>query len=443
MASFFKRLSRSKSADITDIGYHGGYVDGDLVNKRRTSNTRERSGSDSKSERKQQQEHINAVMNDHGLLRSPMKYPTFTCHYLGRMPASGEFGRENVEGPVDSLCKLRERQKLPKVVMKFDKDGMHVKEISGPFSKPKREGIHQFVPLHHVSYGVGSLIHPYVFACITRIMDDPDEPSNQVLVLHAFLCDKPETTRSITYWQLQSYIEAYEELKKKKLLRKMRKKARMRARLDELDNMSTHTTTTTLSNDSQESRKLDDEPSTETAATANKENNDTEKAQLPDVTNTAEKQDEPENVTPETKDVPAATETKTCTDKEEIEDDTQKDDKEKIENREPEEDDENEEEEEDEERDNGEAGVENGETGGAQGDDVFHQTEGRNPRDIAFERRILELQQMFDMDPDDLKQLLLRDNPTIKRVFHGSIDAEGTFRVKALNLGGDKDSSHA
>ncbi|XP_070572970.1 uncharacterized protein [Ptychodera flava] len=430
MASFFRKLSRSKSADLNGAlasNHHGVTRESDHSAKRRSSSTRERSGSDSKSDRKKQEAEFQTKMNERGLGRSPIRYPTFTCHYLGRMPAAGEFGRDNVEGPVDSLCKLRERQKLPKVTMRFDKDGLHVKEIGGPFNKVKREGIHQFVPLHHVSYGVGSLIHPYVFACITRIMDDPDDPSNQVLVLHAFLCDKPETTRSITYWQLQSYIEAYEELKRKKLLRRLRKRAKRKAQLQELDNMSTHTTTTTLSSDSQDSRRIED------VANEGGEGEQTDKKELPDVTNTSEKQEESipgrneqgsldvsDNITKQSD--TKAEEEATKVEPDDAENPKQEDGKDESEDDD----------------------IEDGAEGAAgETDSVFKFDGGKNPRDVAFERRILELQTMFDMDTDDLKRLLLRDNPTLKRIFHGSIDAEGTFRVKELNLGGDKDSSHA
>ncbi|XP_077863017.1 uncharacterized protein LOC144345457 [Saccoglossus kowalevskii] len=399
MASFFRKLSRTKSADISDdSNNYGGSGESDPSSRRR-SVTRDRSGSD-KTDNKRRQGEIKAIMTDHGLARTPIKYPTYICHYLGRMPAGGEFGRENVEGPVDSLCKLRERQKLQKVIMKFDKEGLHFREIGGPFNKPKRDGIRQFIPLHHVSYGVGSLIHPYVFACITRIMDDPEEPSNQVLVLHAFLCDKPETTRSVTYWQLQSYIEAYEDLKRKKLMRKLRKRAKQRAKLEAMETMSTHTTTTTLSNDSQDSRKIEDVESIgSNEETGQKERVNDENDKLPDVTNISEKQSLAKGTTTKTdssfQNVDAKIEPNESKSEETDEpfedvfaDDTKPD------------------------PDNAEA--EQDAEGGEDVEEDVTRIEGKNARDIAFEKRILELQAMFDVNPEEIKHLLLRDNPTIK-----------------------------
>ncbi|XP_072163309.1 uncharacterized protein [Diadema setosum] len=158
------------------------------------------------------------------VMTSPNEYPVFIVHYLGRMPADAEYGREAVEEPVHQLCKLREKQKLPKTLLAFNVDGMMCREVSGPFLKPKKEGLTFFIPLHHITYGVGSLTHPQVFAIITKMTDDPS-PANQVLVLHAFLCDKPEEAQALTYWQLQAYIEAFEDLKRKRMLKMRRKQA--------------------------------------------------------------------------------------------------------------------------------------------------------------------------------------------------------------------------
>ena len=155
---------------------------------------------------------------------SPNEYPVFIVHYLGRMPADSEYGREAVEDPVHQLCQLREKQKLPKILLAFNVDGMMCREVSGPFLKPKKEGLTFFIPLHHITYGVASLTHPQVFAIITKMMDDPS-PANQVLVLHAFLCEKPKDSQALTYWQLQAYIEAFEDLKRKRMLKMRRKQA--------------------------------------------------------------------------------------------------------------------------------------------------------------------------------------------------------------------------
>nr|XP_054748776.1 uncharacterized protein LOC129254344 [Lytechinus pictus] len=158
------------------------------------------------------------------VMTSPNEYPVFIVHYLGRMPADAEYGREAVEDPVHQLCKLREKQKLQKTLLAFNVDGMMCREVSGPFYKPKKEGLTFFIPLHHITYGVASLTHPQVFAIISKMTDDPS-PANQVLVLHAFLCDKTEDAQGLTYWQLQAYIEAFEDLKRKKMLKQRRKQA--------------------------------------------------------------------------------------------------------------------------------------------------------------------------------------------------------------------------
>ncbi|XP_072013339.1 uncharacterized protein [Amphiura filiformis] len=151
-------------------------------------------------------------------------YPNFLVHYLGRIPTSSEYGRAAVEEPVNQLCKLREKQKLQRVALTFNVEGLYCREVSGPFFKQKKDGFNMHIPLHHITYGVGCTAHPTVFACVAKMNDDPN-PANQVLVLHGFVCDKPETTQAVTYWQLQAYIEAYEDLKRKRILRARRKQA--------------------------------------------------------------------------------------------------------------------------------------------------------------------------------------------------------------------------
>ncbi|XP_033628355.1 uncharacterized protein LOC117290895 [Asterias rubens] len=153
------------------------------------------------------------------------EYPTFLVHYLGRMPTNAEYGREAVEGPVDQLCKLREKQKLSRVMLNFNPEGLRCWEVSGPFLKSKKDGFTLSVPLHNITYGIGCNDHPNIFACIVRMNADPAPGEDQMLILHAFLCAKPDVTQKLTYWQLQAYIEAYEDLKRKRILRDRRRKA--------------------------------------------------------------------------------------------------------------------------------------------------------------------------------------------------------------------------
>ncbi|XP_022096195.1 uncharacterized protein LOC110982224 [Acanthaster planci] len=153
------------------------------------------------------------------------EYPTFLVHYLGRMPTHMEYGRDAVEKPVEQLCKLREKQKLSRLMLNFNPDGLRCWEVSGPFLKTKKDGFTMSVPLHHITYGVGSNDHPNIFACIIRMNAEPAPGEDQMLILHAFVCAKPEVTQKLTYWQLQAYIEAYEDLKRKRILRDRRRKA--------------------------------------------------------------------------------------------------------------------------------------------------------------------------------------------------------------------------
>ncbi len=153
------------------------------------------------------------------------EYPTFLVHYLGRMPTNAEYGREAVEGPVEQLCKLREKQKLSRVMLNFNPEGLRCWEVSGPFLKSKKDGFTMSVPLHNITYGIGCNEHPNIFACIVRMNADPAPGEDQMLTLHAFLCAKPEVAQKLTYWQLQAYIEAYEDLKRKRILRERRRKA--------------------------------------------------------------------------------------------------------------------------------------------------------------------------------------------------------------------------
>ncbi len=236
--SFFKRLGKSKTAEFPD-GDNGKKKSesrrrGGSFYLRRSSPRDEEDGKDEnglrpvEEDEKEKDKERKKYKDMSGLLvgqQETVEYPTFVVHYLGRIPTSSEYGREAVEEPVNQLCKLREKQKLQRVFLIFNVEGLFCREMSsGPFSKHKKDGFNMHIPLHHITYGVGCAAHPTVFACVAKMNDDPN-PANQVLVLHAFVCDKPETTQAITYWQLQAYIEAYEDLKRKRILRSRRKHA--------------------------------------------------------------------------------------------------------------------------------------------------------------------------------------------------------------------------
>ena len=234
MSFFKKKLGKTKSSEIPEAQ---GEDNKEEVKKKSQKSRRAQSfnlksdehkvGNDLENEKEKVQERkkfkdMTGIL--HGGAQEAVTYPTFNVHYLGRIPTSAEYGREAVEDPVNQLCKLREKQKLQRVFLSFNVEGLFCREVSGPFLKTKKDGFNMHIPLHHITYGVGCAAHPTVFACIAKMNDDPS-PENQVLVLHAFVCDKPETTQSITYWQLQAYIEAYEDLKRKRILRARRKQA--------------------------------------------------------------------------------------------------------------------------------------------------------------------------------------------------------------------------
>ncbi|XP_022096268.1 uncharacterized protein LOC110982273 [Acanthaster planci] len=145
------------------------------------------------------------------------KCPVFKVHYLGKIPARGEYGREFIDESVETLLKLKDRQsKLPKTVLQITESGFHFLDVNGPFGKEK----HVLIPIHHVCYGVADEQNPQVFAMITRTDSNPE---NSLLECHAFLCDRRKVAAQITYWLLRTFLHVFEDLQRRRRERQERK----------------------------------------------------------------------------------------------------------------------------------------------------------------------------------------------------------------------------
>ncbi|XP_006826102.1 uncharacterized protein LOC102801860 [Saccoglossus kowalevskii] len=150
--------------------------------------------------------------------------PTFWVQYLGKMPAKGEFGKEFVTEPVETLCKLREKQKLPKTALTISPKGFYFMDCHGPFGKEK----HVIIPIHLVCYGIADAQYPRVFAVITRTDSDPD---SSLFECHAFLCEKRKIAQLITYWLLRTLLRVFENLQRKRHHRKRRERRRLESQM--------------------------------------------------------------------------------------------------------------------------------------------------------------------------------------------------------------------
>ncbi|XP_038059098.1 uncharacterized protein LOC119730332 [Patiria miniata] len=155
------------------------------------------------------------------------KCPVFKVHYLGKIPARGEYGRDYIDEPVETLLKLKDRHsKLPKTVLQITEKGFHFLDVNGPFGKEK----HVLIPIHHVCYGVADEQNPQVFAMITRTDSNPE---NSLLECHAFLCDRRKVAAQITYWLLRTFLHVFEDLQRR---RRERQERKLRRQADAMDN---------------------------------------------------------------------------------------------------------------------------------------------------------------------------------------------------------------
>ncbi|XP_070572969.1 uncharacterized protein [Ptychodera flava] len=155
---------------------------------------------------------------------SKERCPTFWVQYLGKMPAKGEFGKEFISEPVETLCKMREKQKLPKTALTISPKGFHFMDCHGPFGKEK----HVIIPIHHVCYGIADAQYPRVFAIITRSDSDPE---SSLFECHAFLCEKRKTAQLITYWLLRTFLQVFENLQRKRYHRKRRERRKLESQM--------------------------------------------------------------------------------------------------------------------------------------------------------------------------------------------------------------------
>ncbi|XP_033123330.1 uncharacterized protein LOC117121985 [Anneissia japonica] len=466
--SFLRRLSRTKSVETSE----NSGKDKDKTKRKSFSGTvpvpkeekhyvKERRNSE-KEKKKSKSESTN------GDRVSDLKYPLFYVHYLGRVPTKLEYGHAAIEGPVDQLCKLREKEKLPKLVLTFNPDGLFFREITGPFNRVKKEGMFIYIPLHMVTYGVGSVAHPNVFACVTRTVFDKKKTESSVMfIVHAFLCDKSSVAQKMTYWQLQAYIEAYETLKRKKELRMQR---RLR-NSSKAETASIETASTTLSSQdgssasrSTERKRVEDSTFINPKLESQQQSNDSETLQAKKTIETnngsqlhAQVHEVPSDSTiadDHTHEIAESTSvgaTSVGSSKDSAIGDELTS-----------------------EQTNNDTSNKSLVTGEVNpfsfgkattpatdsGDILRNRESGDNldtisvvtmpidnesvPRDEAFEKRISELNKLMQVDAEDLKSKLIKENPTlVRRLYYGTIDRHGVFHRQGLNLGLDSDNSYA
>lgn len=149
--------------------------------------------------------------------KKPEKCPVFSVQYLGKTPAGGEYGREFIAEPVETLLRLRDRRpKQPESALHISNKGFHFLDKNGPFGKEK----HVLIPVHHICYGVADEQHPHVFAIITRT----DSSSvNSLFDCHAFWCSHKKTAQEVTCWLLKTFLQVFNDLQRKRKDRQDRK----------------------------------------------------------------------------------------------------------------------------------------------------------------------------------------------------------------------------
>ncbi|XP_033123306.1 uncharacterized protein LOC117121974 [Anneissia japonica] len=144
------------------------------------------------------------------------KCPVFDVQYLGKMPARGEFGREFIAEPVESLLKLKDRSRLSNSKLTISERGFHFLDHNGPFGKEK----HVVIPIHHICYGVVDDQNPKVFAIIAKTDSTAD---GSLYECHAYLCGRRRVASEITKWLLRTFLQVFDKLQQRRRVRLERK----------------------------------------------------------------------------------------------------------------------------------------------------------------------------------------------------------------------------
>ncbi|XP_037092993.1 low density lipoprotein receptor adapter protein 1-like [Pollicipes pollicipes] len=138
----------------------------------------------------------------------PVHLPqNFVVKYLGKRDAEKLWGIKYTCGPVDDMVAaakaMRPGQTLPLLQLHVSSEGVTISEMKQNLNKSFEAGHH---PIDVISYGVQDIIHRRVFAMILV-----RESTTSPFECHAFLCDRRESARKLTF----ALATAFQEFSKR------------------------------------------------------------------------------------------------------------------------------------------------------------------------------------------------------------------------------------
>ena len=141
----------------------------------------------------------------------PVRLPqSFVVKYLGKREAEKLWGIKYTRGPVDTMVAaakaMRPGQTLPLLQLHVSADGVTIGEMKQNLNKNFEAGHY---PIDVISYGVQDIVFTRVFAMIL-VRENTPSPFE----CHAFVCDRRESARKLTFALATAFQEFSKRVKR-------------------------------------------------------------------------------------------------------------------------------------------------------------------------------------------------------------------------------------
>ncbi|KAF0293710.1 Low density lipoprotein receptor adapter protein 1 [Amphibalanus amphitrite] len=147
----------------------------------------------------------------------PIQLPqSFVVKYLGKREAEKLWGIKYTRGPVDEMVAtakaMRPGQTLPLLQLNVSDQGVNITEMKQNLNKNFEAGNY---PIDVISYGVQDIVFTRVFAMIL-VRENTPSPFE----CHAFVCDRRESARKLTFALATAFQEFSKRVKREEEPRK-------------------------------------------------------------------------------------------------------------------------------------------------------------------------------------------------------------------------------
>ena len=141
----------------------------------------------------------------------PVRLPqSFVVKYLGKREAEKLWGIKYTRGPVDAMVAaakgMRPGQTLPLLQLHVSDSGVTISEMKQNLNKNFEAG---HFPIDVISYGVQDIVFTRVFAMIL-VRENTPSPFE----CHAFVCDRRENARKLTFALATAFQEFSKRVKR-------------------------------------------------------------------------------------------------------------------------------------------------------------------------------------------------------------------------------------